>query len=109
MPFKRTNMNWLMFRGERLREFDKQILSPITHVPLSTAALVGAATTATVFIGAMIVYPGAPRLAFDESDMSVYFASARWVIEGGRLYREVASDYPLFANIIFATVRYLGN
>jgi hypothetical protein len=102
-------MNWLMFRGGRLREFDKQILSPIIHVPLTTAALVGAATTVAVFVGVMIVHPRVPRLAFDPFDMRVYFASARWVIEGGRLYHEVASDYPLFANIIFATVRYLGN
>lgn len=103
-------MNWLMFSDERAREFDKQILSPITHVPLITAALVGAATTVIIFVGAMIVYlAGRPRLAFDPFDMHVYFTSARWIIEGGSLYREVASDYPLFANIIFATVRYLGN
>ena len=58
----------------------------------------------------MIAYlAGRPRLAFDSNDMRVYFDSARWVIEGGRLYREVESEYPLFANIIFATVRYLGN
>src|SRR5262249_48951362 len=35
--------------------------------------------------------------------------SARWIIEGGYLYREVPSEYPLFANITFATLRYLGN
>src|SRR5262245_59849133 len=103
-------MNWLMFRGERLREFDKQILSPITHVSLTTAALVGVVMTITIFVGTMIVYlAGRPRLAFDPFDMRVYFASARWIIEGGYLYREVPSEYPLFANITFATLRYLGN
>ena len=48
-------------------------------------------------------------LAFDPFDMLEYFKSARWVVEGGRLYREVPSDYPLLANIIFATVRYLSD
>ena len=48
------------------------------------------------------------RLASDDFDIRVYFASARWVIEGGRLYREVGSEYPLFANIIFATLRFLA-
>jgi hypothetical protein len=97
-------MNW--------REFGKQVLSPITHVPLTTAALVGAVMTVAGFIGAIILAlagKGWRTLAFDPSDLNVYFDSARWVIEGGCLYREVSSDYPLFANLIFATVRYLGN
>jgi uncharacterized membrane protein len=48
-------------------------------------------------------------LAYDPFYLRVYFHSARWVIESGRLYREVRSEYPLFANIIFATLRYLGD
>jgi hypothetical protein len=48
-------------------------------------------------------------LVFDPKDMDVYFRSASWIIEGGRLYREVPSEYPLFANIIFASVRFLGD
>ena len=48
------------------------------------------------------------RLVSDNYDTLVYFASARWVVDGGRLYREVPSEYPLFANIIFATLRYPG-
>ena len=49
------------------------------------------------------------RLAFDTYDMDVYFSSARWITEGGRLYREVPSEYPLLANFIFAAFRYLAN
>jgi hypothetical protein len=58
---------------------------------------------------------GSPRawhgkwLVFDAHDLEVYFNSSRWIIEGGRLYREVWSEYPLLANVIFATWRYLGN
>src|SRR5438105_1316140 len=96
-------MNGLGSIGERLSKFDKKVLSPITGVFLTGAALVGAA----------ILYLAGKkfgiRLASDASDIRDYFASARWIIEGGRLYREVASEYPLFANIVFATFRYLGN
>ena len=49
------------------------------------------------------------RLLFDGYDLSVYYNSSRWIIEGGRLYREVPSEYPLLANIIFAAYRYLSN
>ncbi len=49
------------------------------------------------------------KLVFDTWDLNVYFNSAAWVHEGGRLYREVPSEYPLFANIVFATARVLGN
>jgi hypothetical protein len=49
------------------------------------------------------------RLIFDSRDMKVYFASASWVAEGGRLYREVPSEYPLFANMIFAITRLFAN
>ena len=48
-------------------------------------------------------------LVFDAHDLNVYFNSSRWIIEGGRLYREVWSEYPLLANVVFATWRYLGN
>jgi hypothetical protein len=52
---------------------------------------------------------GWARSGFAVADIAFYFGSARWIIEGGRLYREVSSDYPLFANIIFASCRYLGH
>jgi hypothetical protein len=89
--------------GGKPSEFTKEVLSPITGVFLTATALVGAA----------ILYLAGKkfgiRLASDPHDIGVYLDSARWVIEGGRLYREVPSEYPLFANIIFATLRYLGN
>jgi uncharacterized membrane protein len=49
------------------------------------------------------------RLASDPHDVRVYFDSAGWVVNGGRLYREVPSEYPLLANIIFAMFFYIGN
>jgi uncharacterized membrane protein len=86
-----------------LSKFNKKVISPITGVVLTVAAL----------IGAIILYFAGEkfgiRLASDSYDVRVFFASSRWVIEGGRLYREVPSEYPLFPNVIFATLRYLGN
>ena len=49
------------------------------------------------------------RLAFDAHDLDVYFASSGWIAGGGRLYDTVPSEYPLFANIIFAAVRYVSD
>ena len=42
---------------------------------------------------------------FDWQDIHVYFESSHWVTGGGVLYRSVPSEYPLFANLIFAAVR----
>jgi hypothetical protein len=110
--------NRLDASGGRLSEFGKRVLSPITGVSLPAAIFVGAAMTVAALVGATILYFVVKKfdlsliwrsLAFDPNDMYVYFDSARWISEGGRLYREVPSEYPLLANIIFATVRYLGN
>lgn len=49
------------------------------------------------------------RLLFDAHDIGVYFRSSRWVVGEGRLYREVSSEYPLLANLIFAVWRYVGS
>lgn len=49
------------------------------------------------------------RLLFDHHDIGVYFRSSRWVVEGGRLYLEVHSEYPPLANFIFASLRYLSS
>jgi hypothetical protein len=66
--------------------------------------------TAVGFAGAALLYfAGKGYLVFDRNDMLAYFDSARWVVEGGRLYSEVPSDYPPLANMIFATVRYLSD
>jgi hypothetical protein len=95
-----------------LPEFCKKALSPITVASFTAATIVGAAMTAVGLAAAAVLYFGGNGwriLVFDSWDMSGYFASARWVIEGGRLYREVFSPYPLFANIIFAILRYLSN
>jgi hypothetical protein len=84
--------------------FDKRLFFPIAGVCLTAAVLIGA-----VFLHLAEKKFGI-RLASDNFyDINVYFTSARWVIDGGRLYREVPSEYPLFANIIFASLRYVGN
>lgn len=49
------------------------------------------------------------RLIFDPHDIGVYFRSSRWIIDGGRLYREVSSEYPIMANMIFAACHYLSD
>src|SRR6266516_5680319 len=108
-------MNGLESSGGRLLEFGKELT---IGLPLTVASLFGAAMTAAAFVGAATLYLVAkkfgisvawPSMAFDPNDMKVYADQARWVIEGGRLYLEVLSEYPLFANIIFATWLYLGN
>ncbi len=45
------------------------------------------------------------RLAFDPNDMDVYFSESRWVPQGGVIYRDVPSEYPLVANLLFAAIR----
>ena len=95
-------MNGLDYTDERSSEVGKKALSPIMWTFLAAIAFV---------IAAILYVVGKKlglRLAFDADDMGVYFKSARWVIEGGRLYREVPSEYPLLANITFAVLRYLG-
>jgi hypothetical protein len=96
-------MNGLGSSAGRLSELGKKVLSPVTGVFLTAAALVGAE------ILRLAGKKFGIRLASDPHDIRVYFASARWVIEGGHLYHEVGSEYPLFANIIFAILRYAGN
>jgi hypothetical protein len=84
--------------------FDKRLFFPIAGVFLTTAVLVGA-----VFLHLAEKKFGIWLASDNYFDINVYFSSARWVIDGGRLYREVPSEYPLFANIIFATLRYIAN
>lgn len=102
-------MNCPEFKG-RLREFRKKASFPITEVSFTATSVVGAAILTVASFGAAIAYLSAKGwLPLNAGDLNLYFASARWVTEGGRLYRDVWSEYPLFANIIFATVRYLSN
>lgn len=49
------------------------------------------------------------RLFFDPVDLAVYFKSSAWVDGGGTLYRDIFSEYPLAANLIFGFVRLLSN
>ena len=88
----------------------KKILSP-AGLSLAASALLGAASTTAALVSAGIVYltGKAWYLIFNPWDIDTYFDSARWIVQGGRLYREVSSDYPLCANVIFAVVRYLAN
>jgi hypothetical protein len=45
---------------------------------------------------------------FDEWDLKVYFNASRWAVGQGTLYKDVFSEYPLFANLIFGLFRFLG-
>jgi hypothetical protein len=49
------------------------------------------------------------RYFFDPHDISVYFQSSRWIVEGGTLYGNVFSEYPPLANAIFAAIRWVAN
>lgn len=48
------------------------------------------------------------RIIYDSHDIGVYYNSSRWVAEEGRLYKEVFSEYPLLANLIFGFIRLLA-
>lgn len=48
------------------------------------------------------------RFFFDGHDIGVYYKSSRWVVQEGTLYRDVVSEYPPLANLVFATVRWLS-
>jgi hypothetical protein len=102
--FGAANMNGLGHSAGRVPQFGKKVFSPITGVFLTAAALLGAEIlrlAAKKF--------GIPLLVTEPYDIRVYYNSSRWVVEGGRLYREVWSEYPLLANMIFASYRYLSN
>ncbi len=45
------------------------------------------------------------RLLFDDFDINVYFQSSRWIVGEGILYKDVFSEYPLLANLIFGYCR----
>jgi hypothetical protein len=85
---------------------DKPVLFPT--IPILVAGLV-IARAAELFLTDVPWWIFGVRLFFDGHDLGHYFDSSRWVIEGGRLYREVPSEYPLLANMIFAACRYLSN
>jgi Glycosyltransferase family 87 len=53
--------------------------------------------------------PGGIRVVFDDYDIGVYHRATRWVVGEGTLYRDVFSEYPLAANLIFAAVRVTGD
>lgn len=52
---------------------------------------------------------GPVRFLFDTHDIGVYFRSSAWAVGGGTLYRDVPSEYPLAANLIFGSVRFLAS
>ncbi|HEY9779993.1 MAG TPA: hypothetical protein V6D09_07650 [Leptolyngbyaceae cyanobacterium] len=54
------------------------------------------------------IKPWGLRLFFDSNDLNVYFRSSRWVVDQGILYKDIFSEYPLLAGLIFGIVRYLA-
>lgn len=58
----------------------------------------------TVICGAAVFYDKPA----DITDVFVYFQSSDWVVGKGVLYRDVFSEYPLLANIIFGFIRFLS-
>jgi hypothetical protein len=73
-----------------------------------TAAIAGV-LLALIAGGPSVPYWYGKWLLFDSYDLIVYFNSSSWVIEGGHLYRDVWSEYPFLANVVFAIWRYLAN
>lgn len=44
----------------------------------------------------------------DQDDLQRYFESSAWVVGNWVLYKDIFSEYPLFANLLFAAVRWLN-
>lgn len=50
------------------------------------------------------------RLAFDTIDLTVYFRQSEWAVSEGVLpFRDIFSEYPLAANLMFGAVRLLSD
>ena len=49
------------------------------------------------------------RVLYDFHDIDVYFKSSAWVVEEGRLYTDIPSEYPLAANLLFGFCRLISN
>jgi hypothetical protein len=45
----------------------------------------------------------------DSHDIRIYYQQSRWVAGQGTLYRDIASEYPPAANVLFAAVRLLSD
>ena len=75
---------------------------------MSLLAVAGAGVLLALIGGSSPPWRG-QWLVVDRHDLDVYFESSRWIVGGGRLYKEVWSEYPLLANIVFAVWRYLAN
>lgn len=73
---------------------------------MHAAAGLGVLLLFAVFAGLPLDHPAITfRLWADYFDLGVYYKSSRWVTDGGTLYRDVFSEYPLLANLVFAAVR----
>ena len=49
------------------------------------------------------------RYLFDPDDLSVYFKSSAWAVGKGKLYLDVPSEYPVLANLVFGSIRFLSS
>ncbi|MBF0280480.1 MAG: hypothetical protein HQM13_21970 [SAR324 cluster bacterium] len=49
------------------------------------------------------------RFFFDSHDIGRYFAQASWAVSEKRLYLDIQSEYPLFANLIMGTARWTAS
>lgn len=83
----------------------------MTHRTLSAPLSFRTIATVTITFLVLIVICGSAifydRFA-DITDVFVYFQSSDWVAGKGVLYRDVFSEYPLLANIIFGFARFLS-
>lgn len=52
---------------------------------------------------------GPIRFLLDRHDINVYFYSSAWTAGSGTLYVDVPSEYPLAANLIFGSIRFLAS
>ncbi len=48
------------------------------------------------------------RILYDVSDLRAYFDASSWVRGHGILYKNLRSDYPFLANVIFGLVRFIS-
>ena len=62
------------------------------------------ALASTLLIGETIQL----QQAYEYQDLQRYFESSAWVVDQGVLYKDIFSEYPLAANLLFAMVRWIN-
>ncbi len=79
--------------------------------PVRTALIAIGIVATLFFLTPVLPYlnPEGMPLFYDDWDLIVYFRSSTWVVSELALYRNIDTEYPLLANLIFGALRYVSD